>query len=182
MSEVAIVVRPWVEQMETKRVPTRPTTEDLMAEQAVQATGCTGGAIDGDAARRAGEVEVLGGVTPYLQLDGAEKAAEFYARAFDAMEMGRAPPDEKGRMMHVHLYLNGGSLMLCDPFPEHGYPAVRPQGYTLHLQVDDVDPVWKRAVDAGCEVAVPIQRMFWGHRYGVLRDPFGVMWSIASVK
>ncbi len=129
-----------------------------------------------------GAVEVLGGVTPYLQLDGAGKAADFYVKAFDAMEMMRMPPDEKGRYMHIHLYLNGGSLMLCDPFAEHGYPDVKPHGYTLHLQVDDVDPAWKRAVDAGCEVVVPVQRMFWGHRYGVVRDPFGVMWSIASVK
>jgi PhnB protein len=131
---------------------------------------------------KAGDIEVLGGVTPYLQLDNANEAAAFYVRAFDAMEMGRAPPDEKGRTMHIHLYLNGGSIMLCDPFPEHGDPSVKPQGYTLHLQVDDVDPVWKRAVHAGTEVVVPVQRMFWGHRYGVVRDPYGVMWSIASVK
>ena len=153
-----------------------------MPEQATLTTNCQGEALDASAARKVGNIEVLGGVTPYLQLDGASNAAEFYVRAFDAMEMGRAPPDEKGRMMHIHLYLNGGSLMLCDPFPEHGYPSVKPQGYTLHLQVDDVDPVWKRAVEIGCEVVVPVQRMFWGHRYGVVRDPFGVTWSIASVK
>lgn len=133
-------------------------------------------------ATKAGEVEVLGGVTPYLQLDGAAKAADFYVKAFDAMEMMRVPPDEKGRYMHIHLYVNGGSLMLCDPFPDHDHPHVNPQGYTLHLQVDDVDPAWKRAVDAGCEIVVPVERMFWGHRYGIVRDPFGVMWSIASAK
>jgi PhnB protein len=153
-----------------------------MSQHAASQVDCPGGAIDAQAASKAGEVEVLGGVAPYLQLDGAAKAAKFYIRAFDAMEMGRAPPDEKGRDMHIHLYLNGGSLMLCDPFPEHGYPSVKPQGYTLHLQVDDVDPVWTRAVEAGCEVVVPVQRMFWGHRYGLVRDPFGVMWSIASLK
>ena len=153
-----------------------------MSQQAAQTTGCTGGAIDAEAASKAGEVEVLGGVTPYLEVDGAAKAADFYIRAFGAKEVGRAPPDEKGRFMHIHLYVNGGSLMLCDPFPEHGHPAVKPQGYTLHLQVDDVDPVWKRAVEAGTEVVVPVQRMFWGHRYGVVRDPFGVSWSVASAK
>jgi uncharacterized glyoxalase superfamily protein PhnB len=142
-----------------------------MSEQAMPSEAC-----------KAGEVAIRGGVAPYLQLNGAAKAAEFYVGAFGAEQVGRAPPDEKGRDMHIHLYVNGGSLMLCDPFPEHGYPDVKPQGYTLHLQVDDVDPAWKRAVDAGCEVVVPVQRMFWGHRYGVLRDPFGVNWSIASVK
>ena len=129
-----------------------------------------------------GDIEVRGGVTPYLNVEGAGKAADFYIRAFGATEMARMPPDEKGRYMHIHLYVNGGSLMLADFFPEHGHPPVKHQGYDLHLQVDDVDPVWKRAVDAGAEIVMPVQRMFWGHRYGVLRDPFGVRWSVASVK
>jgi PhnB protein len=145
--------------------------EELMSEQAMPTEAC-----------QAGQVEVIGGVTPYLQVDGAGKAADFYVRAFDAMEMMRMPPDDKGRYMHIHLYLKGGSLMLCDAFPEHGHPHEKAQGYTLHLQVDDVDPVWKRAVQAGCEVVLPVERMFWGHRYGIVRDPFGVSWSIASVK
>lgn len=153
-----------------------------MSEQAAQTTGCPGEAIDAQTACRAGEIEVLGGVAPYLQLNGGEKVAEFYARAFGAKQMGRAPPDEKGRDMCIHLYVNGGSLMFCDPFPEHGYPDVKVQGYTPHLQVKDVDPVWKRAVDAGCEVVVPVQRMFWGHSSGVERDLFGAKWSIASVE
>jgi uncharacterized glyoxalase superfamily protein PhnB len=130
----------------------------------------------------AGDIEVLGGVTPYLNVEGAGKAADFYIRAFGATEMARMPPDDKGRTMHIHLYINGGSLMLADFFPEHGHPPVKHQGYDLHLQVDDVEPVWKRAVDAGAEIVMPVERMFWGHRYGVLRDPFGVRWSVASVK
>ena len=130
----------------------------------------------------AGDVEVLGGVTPYLNVEGAGKAADFYVRAFGAMEMARMPPDDKGRYMHIHLYVNGGSLMLADFFPEHGHPPVKPAGYDLHLQVEDVDPVWKQAVEAGAEIVMPVARMFWGHRYGVLRDPFGVRWSVASVK
>jgi len=130
----------------------------------------------------AGEIEVLGGVTPYLNVEGAGKAADFYIRAFGATEMARMPPDDKGHYMHIHLYINGGSLMLADFFPEHGHPPVKHQGYDLHLQVDDVDPVWNRAVEAGAEVVMPVERMFWGHRYGVLRDPFGVRWSVASVK
>ena len=128
------------------------------------------------------EIEVLGGVAPYLNVEGAGKAADFYIRAFGATEMARMPPDDKGRYIHIHLYVNGGSLMLADFFPEHGHPAVKHQGFDLHLQVDDVDPVWNRAVEAGAEVVFPVQRMFWGHRYGVLRDPFGVRWSVASVK
>lgn len=124
--------------------------------------------------------EVLGGVVPYLSVSDTKAASEFYQRAFGAREVFRYPPDEKGRTMHVHLHLNGGSLMMCDPFPEHGHPHQPPQGYTLHLKVDDVDAWWDRAVKAGAEVVLPLQKMFWGDRYGQLRDPFGVLWSMAT--
>jgi uncharacterized glyoxalase superfamily protein PhnB len=123
-------------------------------------------------------VEVKGGVVPYLSVSDAGKAADFYVKAFGATEAFRYPPDDKGRYMHIHLYINGGSLMLCDPFPEHGHPHQPAQGYTLHMKVDDVDAWFKRAVNAGAEVVLPLQRMFWGDRYGQLRDPFGVLWSM----
>ncbi len=111
--------------------------------------------------------KVLGGLTPYLQLDGALKAAEFYARAFGAEQVNAVPPDEKGRTMHVHLYVNGSSLMISDAFPEHGHPHRPLQGCTmqLHLTDDNIDRWWQRAVDAGCEVAVPL---------GVIMMPLGL--------
>lgn len=124
--------------------------------------------------------EILGGVAPYLSVDGATRASEFYQRAFGAEEVGRYPVDEQGRTMHVHLYINGGSVMLSDPYPEHGHPVQAPQAFTLHLHVDDVDTWWRRAIDAGAEVLLPLQLMFWGDRYGQLRDPFGVTWSLAA--
>ena len=124
--------------------------------------------------------QVLGGVAPYLAVEGAARAAEFYKRAFGAEEVARHPLDAQGRTMHIHLYINGGSLMLSDPFPEHGYPLQTPQAFTLHLQVDDVDAWWRRAVEAGAEIRMPLQEMFWGDRYGQLRDPFGVSWSLAA--
>lgn len=123
---------------------------------------------------------VLGGVTPYLTVDGATRAAEFYQRAFGAEEVARVPVDEQGRTMHIHLYIHGGSLMLADPYPEHGHPWKPPQGFVLHLQVDDPEAWWRRAVNAGMEIVLPLQVMFWGDRYGQLRDPFGVMWSIGG--
>jgi len=123
---------------------------------------------------------VLGGIVAYLSLDGASRAAAFYAKAFGAREVFRHPTDDKGRTMHIHLYINGGSLMLADPYPEHGHPHQPAQGYTLHLKVDDVDTWWQRAVDAGAEVVLPLQKMFWGDRYGQVRDPFGVLWSMAQ--
>ncbi len=124
--------------------------------------------------------QVKGGPAPYLMVDGAVKAAEFYKRAFGAEEVSRHPPDEKGRTMHIHLYVNGGSLMLSDTYPEHGHPWKEPQGFIIHLQVDDIDKWWGRAIKAGAEVRLPVQLMFWGDRYGQLLDPFGILWSLAT--
>ena len=121
-----------------------------------------------------------GGVVPYLTVESASAAADFYIAAFGAEEVFRQPADEKGRTMHIHLYINGGSLMLSDPYPDYGHPHRPAQGYMLHLQIDDIDARFKRAVDAGATVVLPLQKMFWGDRYGQLRDPFGVMWSMGQ--
>ncbi|MDB5524050.1 MAG: hypothetical protein JWM58_1813 [Rhizobium sp.] len=122
--------------------------------------------------------KTLGGLVAYLTLDGVQKAAEFYKTAFGAEQVFMVPPDENGRTMHLHLYINGSSLMLCDGYPEHGHPAEKPQGYTMQLIVDDIDFWWERAVKAGAEITLPLQLMFWGDRYGQLRDPFGVNWAM----
>ena len=121
---------------------------------------------------------VRGGVAPYLNPRDARAAVEFYKRAFAAEEVARMPmPD--GRLMHCHLYINGGSVMLTDPMPEHGHPYQPPAGYALHLQVsDDIDGWWNRAVEAGAEIVMPLAQQFWGDRYGQLRDPFGIIWSL----
>ena len=122
--------------------------------------------------------QVKGGVVPYLQVDGAIKAAEFYKRAFGAEVVAAHPVDEQGRTMHVHLYINGTSVMLGDAYPEHGHPLRQPQAFNLMLLVDDIDARFKRAVDAGAAVVMPVAEMFWGDRYGQLRDPFGVVWAM----
>ena len=121
---------------------------------------------------------VLGGVAPYLSVSNAGAAADFYVKAFAAKEAVRMPPDDKGRYMHIHLVINGGSIMLADAFPEHGHPLEKPAAFTLHLQVDDVDAWFERATKAGAEVVLPVADMFWGDRYGQVRDPFGVLWSM----
>jgi uncharacterized glyoxalase superfamily protein PhnB len=123
-----------------------------------------------------------GGLVTYLQIDGAMKAADFYQRAFGAEVATAHPVDDKGRTMHVHLYINGSSLMMGDAYPEHGHPLQKPQAFNLTLQVDDIDRWWKRAVDAGAEVVMPVADMFWGDRYGQLRDPFGVLWAMNQAK
>ena len=123
---------------------------------------------------------VSGGIAPYLNPNNATQAADFYIKAFGAEDLYRIPPDEQGRTMHIHLRINDNSLMLCDAYPEHGHPLEKPGAVTLHLQVDDVDKWFERAVAAGCEILLPVQLMFWGDRYGQLKDPYGFSWSIAT--
>jgi len=121
------------------------------------------------------------GVTPYLTVGGgkAAEAAEFYKQAFGALEQFRMPAEDGQRLMHCHLVINGGSVMLSDDFSSAGAPA--PAGSTLHLQVDDADAWWDRAMAAGaCEVTMPLADQFWGDRYGHFKDPYGHRWSVGA--
>jgi PhnB protein len=123
-----------------------------------------------------------GGITPHITIRDrrAADAIDWYKKAFAAEELMRHPTDD-GRLMHAHLKINGGSLMLHDDFPEHmGGPANPPASFVLHLQVDDADAAWKRAVDAGAQVRFELADQFWGDRYGQLTDPFGFIWSIGA--
>src|SRR5580658_9139876 len=119
-----------------------------------------------------------GGATVYLNVDGAVKAFHFYQKAFGAELAAMQPPDAQGRTMHAHLYINGSSVMLSDFYPEHGHAKVAPAGFSVALHVGDIDTWFKRAVDAGATVTMPVQKMFWGDRYGSVQDPFGVSWAI----
>ncbi|HET8729335.1 MAG TPA: VOC family protein [Alphaproteobacteria bacterium] len=121
-----------------------------------------------------------GGVVPYLMLDGAAAAIEFYARALGAEEVGERVGMEDGRICNARIDVNGGSIMVMDPMPEHGHPAVAPQAFNLHLQVDDADRWFDRAVAAGCTVVMPVELQFWGDRYGMVKDPYGVTWGFGS--
>jgi PhnB protein len=124
-----------------------------------------------------------GGVTPHLLIRDrrAAEAIEFYERAFGARVLHCVPSDD-GRIMHCHLEVNGGSLMLNDDFPEYrgGREAEPPSGVTLHLQVEDADALWTRALAAGAHVVMPLEDQFWGDRYGQIHDPFGHRWSIGA--
>lgn len=120
------------------------------------------------------------GVTPYINVVGASDASAFYQRAFAAQELFRLPAEDGKRLMHCHLVINGGPLLMADCFPEHGYGFEASKSFTLHLQVEDVDAWWARAVAAGCEVVMPLDVMFWGDKYGALRDPYQVNWTLAS--
>ncbi len=126
--------------------------------------------------------EVRSNLAPHLVCDGAAEAIEFYKRAFGAKEMMRLPgPD--GRLMHGAVSINGAMVMLVDE--NVGCGAIGPKTLkgspvTIHLNVDDVDAVFARAVKAGAIVRMPVEDMFWGDRYGIIEDPFGHSWSIAT--
>lgn len=123
------------------------------------------------------QVEVKGGVVAYLGIDGAMKAAQFYEKAFGAQLAFAHPVDEQGRTMHVHLYINGTSVMLGDFYPEHGHGKETPAAFTMQLMVEDAQGWFDRAVAAGCEGTIPPSKMFWGDIWGQARDPFGVVWA-----
>ena len=122
---------------------------------------------------------VMRGVIPYVGLNGqAAAAADFYVRAFAATDLGRMPDaDDPGKLMHCQIEINGGALMLTD-MRDAGTPAVTPQGFHLQLVVADGDTWWNCAVEAGCTVVMPFERMFWGDCWGLLTDPFGLAWAI----
>ena len=84
-------------------------------------------------------VETKGGAIPYLSIDGAMKAVGFYQQAFGAEVAMIMPPDEQGRTMHAHLYINGSSVMLGDSYPEHGCAPVPAQAFNVLLPVKDID-------------------------------------------
>jgi len=129
-----------------------------------------------------GHARPITGLVPYLSLSSASGASKFYQKAFGAQEVARHPLDEKGRTMHIHLYINDSSLMLSDPYPEYGHALEKPAAFNLTLQVKDIDAWWNRAIAAGATSVMPVQEMFWGDRYGQLRDPYGVMWSLNEPK
>ena len=114
------------------------------------------------------------GVIPYIGMDGrAAEAADFYVRAFGARDLGRMPgEDDPRRLMHCQVEVNGGALMMSD-MSDPNAPSEKPAGFHLQLVVADGDLWWDRAVEAGCTVTMPFEKMFWGDRWGMLEDPSG---------
>ena len=117
-----------------------------------------------------------GGIVPYIMQKDAGASSDFYQHAFGAEEVARMTAP--GGTVHVHVYINGHSLMMNDAMPEQGFPYVAPAGYALALMVEDIDMWFKRAIDAGCTVATAVDTMFWGDRYGEVIDPYGIRWSM----
>src|SRR5215510_7117931 len=122
-------------------------------------------------------------LTPHLVVKGASKAIEFYKKAFGAQEIGRlAAPDGKS-IIHADLKIGDSHVFLVDEIPGmdcRGPESIGGTPITIHMYVEDVDAAFGKAVTAGAKVRMPLADMFWGDRYGVLADPFGHSWSLAS--
>ena|SRR5687767_1944159 len=119
---------------------------------------------------------------PHLTVRDAANTMEFYKRAFGAEEVHRSA-DPSGKIMHATMRIGDSAFLLNDEYPEMG--AKSPLGFggtgvTLNLNfesADKVDAAWKRAVDAGCKVTMPIANQFWGGRYGLVEDSSGHRWA-----
>ncbi|MBX3664687.1 MAG: VOC family protein [Burkholderiales bacterium] len=126
--------------------------------------------------------EGMHGVTPHLVCAGAMEALEFYKKAFGAVEAARLPgPD--GKLMHGMLIIAGSPVMFTDEMPQCGATGpktLKGTPVTIHLYVPDADAFYARAVAAGAKAIMPPADMFWGDRYGVLEDPWGHNWSVAT--
>ena len=121
-------------------------------------------------------------VSPYLAVDDAARAIEYYLKAFGAKELVRMEAPG-GKVGHAELELGDSRIMLSDPFPQASTRPPKELGGTsasVFMYVEDVDAVVKRAVDAGATVTMEVANQFWGDRFGTITDPFGHVWSIAT--
>lgn len=124
----------------------------------------------------------MSAVTPHLVCDGASDAIAFYQKAFGAQEESRMDmPD--GKIGHASIRIGGAAIMLVDEFPQWGSfgpKTLKGTPVTVHLYVQDADAAMKKAVAAGAKEIMAVQEMFWGDRYGVLEDPYGHRWAVAT--
>ena len=121
-------------------------------------------------------------ITPHIVVREAGRAADWYKRALGAEERGRIPVPG-GKFMQIELWFGDSAVMIADEFPEAGVLSPQAMGGTpvvLHFSTEDVETLWKQAIEAGAEILQPLQDQFWGDRYGQIRDPFGYRWGLAQ--
>ena len=121
-------------------------------------------------------------ITPQLVVSGVAKAIDWYTKALGANELLRNTAPDGKSIMHSELLLGDSRFFVVDEFQGSMISPLRLGGtpVTLHLYVEDVDGLFDRGVAAGASVIMPVGDQFWGDRYGMLSDPFGHRWSIAS--
>src|SRR5262245_24592758 len=121
-------------------------------------------------------------LTPHLVVKDCAAALAFYAKALGASEL-RRHPGPGGKIIHAEMKIGDSVFFLNDEFPEMGARGPLSIGgtpVTLHLFVENCDALFNRAVAAGATVIMPLADQFWGDRYGIVKDPFGHHWSIAT--
>ena len=121
-------------------------------------------------------------ISPYLAVDDAAEAIEYYKKAFGAEETERMEAPD-GKIGHAELKIGDSHVMLSDPFPQASTTPPKELGGTsgsIFMYVEDVDAVVQKAVAAGATVTMEVDDQFWGDRFGSVTDPFGHTWSIAT--
>jgi PhnB protein len=124
-------------------------------------------------------------ITPYLVVNDATSAIEFYKRAFGAKETYRHHGPDGKSIMNAELKIGDSIILLSDEFPQgtcRSPKSIGGSAIIIHLYTEDVDGVFDQAVSAGATVTMAVMDTFWGDRYGQLIDPHGHMWSIATHK
>ncbi len=123
-------------------------------------------------------------VTPYLVVHDAAAAIDFYKRAFGMKEVSRMQTPQ-GKIGHAELKIGDSTIMLADEMPQMSTRSPQSLGGStggIFLYVENVDAAFQQATSAGAEIIMPLADMFWGDRYGQVKDPFGQVWSLATHK
>ena len=121
-------------------------------------------------------------LTPYLAVENADQAIDFYKHAFGAKELGRMD-GPGGSIAHAELQIGDSRVMLSDPMPQATVRPPKDIGGTsasIFMYVPDADAAFKQAVGAGAKVEMELADQFWGDRFGTVTDPYGHTWSIAT--
>ena len=122
-------------------------------------------------------------ITPHLIISNAGAAIDFYKKAFGAEEIMRMPGPDGKSVMHAEMNIGNSRFMLCDEFKEYGNVSpttLKGPPVSIHLYVENADSSFQRAVNAGATPIMPLTNMFWGDRFGKVKDPYGHEWSIAQ--
>jgi PhnB protein len=123
--------------------------------------------------------------TPHITVKGADKAIDYYKKAFGAQEIARMPGPGGQGIVHAEIKIGDSTIMLNDELPGMGESSPQTLGgrtASIYLYVEDADSVHAKAVAAGGTQRSPVQDMFWGDRSGRILDPFGHEWSISTHK
>lgn len=121
-------------------------------------------------------------LSPHAVVKDGVAAIEFYKKAFGAEEVCRMPGPDGAGVMHAELRIGNSTLMIAEEYPgcTQSPQSLGATTVELHIYCEDAERVFQRAIDAGATATMPVSEMFWGDRYGKLKDPFGHEWGVAT--